>query len=340
MRRASQVVLASAALLLAHAAAPARADEVVLDNGRTLVGRVVSEDDRAVRIDTGQGTMTIERSRVREIRRKPVPGKAAAPAAGPAPKPVPGKAAPGTAGAPATSATPAAGGDAPSGDREPAAPAPLADLVAAMDAIPLAPWKAPAAEVLAAPPTDRDVWRVESPDGAVTFRRDDPGAPAGPAKVWHLRRVIERASDGAPGRAEWMPAAWRAHGRLWIEGPPEWAAYADHEEIARVIVTRLAQRDAAAWRRASALAMDLQRARLTAQQGGDTPDVEGRREALLAAVTAATGDADVARDVARVLEIECEAMDATPEEKVRLAKERRELIRTIVRSGTLLQPRK
>lgn len=57
----------AALLLLLGALALARADEVILKNGGAIQGRIVSEDDQKVVVETKAGKVTIERARIREV---------------------------------------------------------------------------------------------------------------------------------------------------------------------------------------------------------------------------------------------------------------------------------
>jgi predicted Zn-dependent protease len=62
-----------ALLVLLGALALARADEVILKNGGAVQGRIVSEDDEKVVVETKAGKVTIERARVKEIVRSQQP---------------------------------------------------------------------------------------------------------------------------------------------------------------------------------------------------------------------------------------------------------------------------
>lgn len=70
----------------ALAASLARADEVILKNGGAIRGRIVSEDDAQVVIETDAGKVSIARARIREVMRsQPQPPPRDEPAPGDAP---------------------------------------------------------------------------------------------------------------------------------------------------------------------------------------------------------------------------------------------------------------
>ncbi|MCG3135683.1 MAG: hypothetical protein HMLKMBBP_03415 [Planctomycetes bacterium] len=56
--------------LFAFAASAAAEDVLVLENGREIRGRIVSETDAAVKIDIGGGTMTFKRAQIAEVKRE------------------------------------------------------------------------------------------------------------------------------------------------------------------------------------------------------------------------------------------------------------------------------
>ena len=68
-----QAHAAAAILVLAALAPRALADEVVMRNGARFEGRVIKETDHEVVFQTAEGTITMRRSLIREILRKPWP---------------------------------------------------------------------------------------------------------------------------------------------------------------------------------------------------------------------------------------------------------------------------
>jgi hypothetical protein len=86
---------AAAAALAALAAAPARADVVELNNGRSLEGEVLSETDTSVTLRVDGGQVTFPKSLVSSIRREPKPDPAKTDPPKPAPAPAAGAPAPG-----------------------------------------------------------------------------------------------------------------------------------------------------------------------------------------------------------------------------------------------------
>ncbi len=88
-----RVALRGGLLAVACAAAlasTARADEVILKTGGSIRGRIVSESEQEVVIETGAGPVKVERARIREVTRSPRQPPARTPAAeedAPAPAP-------------------------------------------------------------------------------------------------------------------------------------------------------------------------------------------------------------------------------------------------------------
>lgn len=79
-----RVALPGCLLAIACAAAlasTARADEVILKTGGAIRGRIVSESEQEVVIETGAGTVKVERARIREVTRSPRQPPARTPAA-------------------------------------------------------------------------------------------------------------------------------------------------------------------------------------------------------------------------------------------------------------------
>lgn len=74
-RLAAAARLVVASVLIAIAAGPAAfaEDTIVLTNGNEVRGRIVSEDEDAVKIDIGGGKMTFRRSQIAEVRREKPP---------------------------------------------------------------------------------------------------------------------------------------------------------------------------------------------------------------------------------------------------------------------------
>lgn len=72
---AARLVVASILLALAAVPAAFAEDTIVLTNGNEVRGRIVSEDEDAVKIDIGGGKMTFRRSQIAEVRREKPPAE-------------------------------------------------------------------------------------------------------------------------------------------------------------------------------------------------------------------------------------------------------------------------
>lgn len=335
-------IVGAAAVVVATVA---RADDVVMTNGKTLTGRIVSEDSKLVKIETAGGSVTLDRALVREVRRGPVPEKAPEKAIEKAPektkdtKPAPKTPGPGPSDVPAAEsgrrqpprANPDPQDDIPveARDRPPYRPPSLDELVATLEAIRLAPWTPSALETFELPASRVNTWRIEAADGRVTYARRSPTSPEGVARVWYLERYAEPSKDGVLRFGLWHPMAWRRLGRLWVRGPQEFCDYVDDEEVAGQVVRCVTSADPEAWSAAHRIRFEMQRIVFLAPKG-TAPDLTEQKQALLAATTKATGSEDSGRAAARILEIEAAAMTATPEGKIHLATERRELVRRLV----------
>ena len=330
--RPRRLVHAAAAALVALVGAPsARGDEVVLDNGRTLVGRVVSDDGTTLRLEMESGTMKIERAHVREVRKSPPPTKRAEPA--PAGAPASGAGAKGpAAGAPAgTAAAPEKPRARVSVERP--YPRTLAARMEEIGSTELRPW--PDEEAKGCEDSPGKPWKVATADGRIEFRTEAPSNDAGLRQVWQMRRQTAGGyvftKNGAP-MMEWAPVYWDAERAAWWSVPPALQVFQRHEAISKQVLESVCGKDLGAWVECNILVQTMGQ-----KQGGSrirnvAVPIDAERTKLLAAAVRATGSATMGPPAARCLEIEHEMKWETPAGRIRLAQERTALLRQLVAS--------
>ena len=326
-----------AGLLVACSASAVRADEVVLDNGRVVVGRVVSEDERAVKVAQRDGTLTFERSRVREIRRKPVPED---PATAPASSTSPAGRGAGPARdakAPAPSRTDEIPPEAL--DRPPAPDAP--ELIEKMKAIRLESWTSTPDDEFDVPPDVGMQWRIERTDGTVTHAANAPRTREGIRAVWAIDRrlaeTLRRAKEMVlrhygqappPHEAVWWRAEWDPAANEWLRGPRGRRLLADENGLAAQTLYQLGRPDVPArgeaHRTAAGIVKELERSK--------DADVTEQRAKLVAICRRLSKDDGGARILARVFELHLTTSPDPQPEHVELARERRELLIRFVTS--------
>jgi hypothetical protein len=210
--------IVGAVVLLACAVSSAVADDVVLRSGRTLSGRIVSENDDKIVLETSVMKMTIARTDIQEIRRGPPPKEAP-----PAPPPAP----------PPSSKKPEGRKDAtpPSKKQEPKKKAPsqrarARELLAQADAIRLAPWEE--GGTTRATDWPRKSYKVVAPDGRAIMRDERPTSPDGISELY----VLQDTNDGhtivwlnGAQLFYWRRLFWHADQQKWLTTSVEQQAY-------------------------------------------------------------------------------------------------------------------
>lgn len=317
--------LALVAFVAAAAAGSARADEVVLKNGRTIVGKVAEETTKSVRIEMATGSMTVARDDVVDIRRGPVPERKKEPLQ---PKPAGPRITGG--GKPDPAATAAAKGiPMPPAARSSSGPD-LEKLMAELDRITLATWPEDVAEP-ARPEDAGKPWRIQRQDG-VHELLDAAPPDASPKRVWKLVRNGDGERQfllNGVVQQVWQPMYFDTVRREWTTIHPALADFQRDCAISKRIVACVADKDVNAW-----VECNVQKEAIAKRQAGKVRDtsvnVVPERERLLSAAVRCAGSEPAGKDVARILEIEIDLDWASPAEKIRLAVERREILRRLV----------
>jgi hypothetical protein len=306
----------------AATAAAARADEVELSNGRVHVGRITEETTKTIRIELDSGSLTVARDDVKEIRRGPLPEKSA--------KPVqPAPAGPRIVGTPGDRNAGVAKGGAPS---QPAAGMPGPDvekLLAEFDRITLATWPEEVEEASRGDDPARP-WRIARSDGSYEVRERAPEEAPG-RRVWKLVRTGEGDRlfllNGVVQMA-WRPMYWDPVKREWTPQHPALRDFERDTHIAKRIAAAVANKDPKAW-----VECHVQRDLIARRQAGKvrntTVNVVPERERMLSAAVRCTGSEPGGKDLVRYFEIDLDMEWATPADKIRLAVERREVLRRL-----------
>lgn len=313
-------------LVLAAALAapvPARGDEIVLDNGRKLSGRVVAEDEKTVKIETSTGTLTFDRGRVKEIRKSAAPPPKADP---PRPADAPPAAPPPGPGAAAKKAfTPAPW--TPTGHPSRARAKTVKDQIEELRATRLVPW--PDHTTVAAKDVEPGKsWRVVRTDGLVVQRADAPPGPAGIAQAWELRDPVGgRMMTWMNGQRvfEWRPMFWNTARAVWWANHEDFEAFQRYEAVTKSLLALVCARDLGGWVTCNSLVDEMGR-----KQGGSrvrkadvsiAPELAKIREAA-----AKCAGEPAAADVTRCFEIEHLMKWEGPEGQIRFAEERARLV--------------
>lgn len=346
MKRHRRIPLALALACLAALAAPAPADEIVLTNGRVIVGRVVSEDGDQVKVEMDGGTMTWPRSQVREIRRKPLPEKRPAPA--PAPAPSGGTSSGGSRG---KGGSPAAGGSA-SPPREPKKPMDAREAAKSKEYTPssvtdrpypssvneqiaevrstrLQPWPDHESKGAKDRVGNKD-WKVLHTDGRVEHLDEPPLSPDGVDKLWVLRDPVGGSMmvwmDGVR-QFEWKPMFWdAARGGRWWSIHPNLQVFQRHAAIVDSLLAKVCAKDQGAW-----IECNILRDKMGSKQGGSpvrkaSVSIEEELAKLREAGAKATGMPSAGADIARCFELEHLAKWEPPAGQVKMAEERAQIV--------------
>ena len=208
--------IALALVLLASLTSRVRADDVELRTGRTLSGRIVSEDDASVTIEWRGGSMTIQRTQIKEIRRAPPPAD---------PAPAPGKAPPATD----KPGTKKPADKAPQRDAPPKSPKPgksFADRLAEIEAIRLAAW--PEEPSVLCTDAGAKSYKVVRGDGSTLMKDERPSSPAGIDSLYvrndadYGRMIVWK--DGAR-QLYWYRLYWSEDAKEWRVNHPDLEAF-------------------------------------------------------------------------------------------------------------------
>lgn len=320
--RPTTIVLAGVFLaFLAFLAAGARADDIDLRTGRTISGKIVKEDDASVTIEWRGGTMTIERTQIKEVRRSPPPAE-------PAPAPAPS--------ATGKSGTRKGADNPPS--RDPASKTPkagktLADRVTEIEAIRLVPW--PEDPSLHCSEPDAKHYKIVRVDGSTAMKDDRPASPSGIEALY----VRNDASYGqmieymnGERRMYWYRLYWNEATKEWGVNHPNLEAFQMDSALSRVVADAVCSDENA---RIAAFC-DVQGIKY-GLQGSTSYDAAKEHAKLLEDCRKAMGSDAGGQALADyhdcVVRTECAP---TPADKIRGAMERRAILRRLV-AATLVK---
>jgi hypothetical protein len=289
------------------------ADDVVLKTGRTLVGRIVKEDDAKVVLEMNSGTMTLARDQIAEIRRGAVPVPKDVPEAPPARKPESRK----------PEKKPDGKSSAPPAAKKPS----VRDKLAELEAISLAPWVREDSTLVTEP--DAGNYRVQGLDGSTRMKKDRPTSPDGIDALYVCTDSVDGMHvflvDGRP-QLHWVRLYWHDDERKWTVNHPNLDLF--HKE--RALAGRIADlccRDENGRIAAACAESSLKHA----LGGGGGGAATKERAKLREACVKATGSADAGELLAQVHETDVEIEFAKrTTDKIALAMKRRGLLRRLV----------